>query len=126
MNEMQTLDRYQIYVGLNDKDMLKQLFSTDQFCRIAKLVCRNYAGAYSMNVIQGGYIHENGDFTEENTIVLTLIDISKDQVDEIAADLCAFFRQESVMVNKDVISSYMVQCPLPDAYTIQNNQEDKK
>ena len=120
MDGVRTVDRYQIYVGLNDKDILKQMFSTEQFCRIAKLVCRNYAGAYSMNVIQGGYIHENGDFTEENTIVLTLIDVTKEQVDEIAKDLCAFFRQESVMVNKDVISSYMVHSPLPDAYTINN------
>ena len=120
MDEIKTLDRYQIYVGLNDKDVLKQLFSTEQFCRIAKLVCRNYVGAYSMNVIQGGYIHQNGDFTEENTIVLTLVDVSKEQVDEIAKDLCTFFRQESVMVNKDVISSYMIHSPLGDTYTIKN------
>ena len=126
MGEAKLVDRYQIYVGLNNKDVLKQLRSTEQFCDIAKLVCRSYAGAYSMNVIQGGYIHENGDFTEENTIVLTLIDVAKEQVDEIAADLCTFFQQESVMVNKDVISTYMVQCPLPDAYTILNRRDPQQ
>ena len=118
MSGITTLDRYQIYVGLNDKDELKQLFSTDQFCRVAKVVCRNYVGAYSMNVIQGGYIHENGDFTEENTIVLTLVDITKEQADEIAKDLCAFFRQESVMVTKDVVSGYMIYNPLSETYSI--------
>ena len=114
MCDIKTVDRYQIYVGLNDKDILEQRFDTEQLCRVAKHVCRNYAGAYSMNVINGGYMHENGAFTEENTIVLTLIDVTKEHVDEIAADLCAFFSQESVLVTKDVISSYMVRCPLPN------------
>ena len=122
MDEIKTVDRYQIYVGLNDKDALTQRFDTEMLCRIAKLVCHNYAGAYSMNLINGGYVHDNGAFTEENTIVLTLIDVTKEHVDEIAMDLCTFFRQESVMVTKDVVSSYMVRCPLPDVYTIQKNR----
>ena len=48
--------------------------------------------------IDGGYFHEDGRYTEENTLVLTLIEVDEKLVLEIAKDLCAFFNQESVMV----------------------------
>ena len=54
--------------------------------------------AFSVQVINGGYFHEDGRYTEENTLVLTLLNIEEKTVIEIAKDLCAFFNQESVMV----------------------------
>ena len=46
----------------------------------------------------GGYFHEDGRYTEENTLMLTLMDLPEQVTEEIAKDLCAFFNQESVMV----------------------------
>ena len=57
---------------------------------------------------EGGYIHENGEYTRETTLVLILIDAEDDVIDDIARDLCSFFHQESVMITKDRVRVYFI------------------
>lgn len=87
-----------IYIGLNDEDTGVQKYDTERYISILKKVCHNYKVAFSMQQITGGYFHEDGRYTEENTLVLMFIDVPEKTALEIAKDLCAFFHQESVMV----------------------------
>ncbi|MCR5229104.1 MAG: DUF3574 domain-containing protein [Solobacterium sp.] len=87
-----------IYIGLNDADTGIQKFDTEKYMSVLKNVCRSYRVAFSVHQINGGYFHEDGRYTEENTLVLLLIAVPEETVTEIARDLCAFFHQESVMV----------------------------
>ena len=87
-----------IYVGLNDSVTGVQKFDTEKYLSILKNVCRNYEVAFSVHQINGGYFHEDGRYTEENTLSLMLMDVAENKAMEIARDLCAFFHQESVMV----------------------------
>lgn len=98
-----------IYVGLNDSVTKKQLFDTEKYISILKDVCYAYRTPFSFNVEEGGYIHENGEYTKETTLVLTLIGTDNTIVNEIAKDLCAFFHQESVLITENEIRSYFVQ-----------------
>lgn len=61
---------------------------------------------------EGGYIHDDGEYTEESTIVLTFIDVGQDVVDQIASDLCALFHQESVLITTDRIQVRSVRSSL--------------
>lgn len=97
-----------IYVGLNDKVEKKQLLETDKYISVLRNVCRSYNTPFSFGVDEGGYIHENGDYTQETTLVLTLIDTDKKIVDEIAKDLCLFFHQESVLITTGIVRTYYV------------------
>ncbi|MBQ6216535.1 MAG: hypothetical protein IJK53_04045 [Erysipelotrichaceae bacterium] len=87
-----------IYVGLNDATKHEQLYEKERYISVLKNVCRSYHTAFSFDVINGGYFHEDGTYVEENSLELTLLDVSDELVNEIAKDLCAFFHQESVMV----------------------------
>ena len=87
-----------IYVGLNDSEKHEQLFEKDRYVHVLKNVCRSYHTAFSFDVINGGYFHEDGTYVEETSLELTLLEVSDELVKEIAKDLCAFFHQESVMV----------------------------
>ena len=49
----------------------------------------------------GGYYHESGEFTQENTLLVTLVNVKESIADDIAKDLCVFFHQESVLVTYD-------------------------
>ena len=89
----------QIYVGLNDSDTYQQKFETEKYVSILKKVCKGYRVAFSMSLINGGYFHDDGTYVEENSLMLTLLDVDEKTVEEIAKDLCAFFHQESVMVS---------------------------
>ena len=92
--------QYTIYIGLNDPDTGDQKFDTERYVSILKSVCRSYRIPFSFHTLSGGYIYDNGLFTEENTLALTLLDAEESVVREIAKDLCAFFRQESVLITK--------------------------
>lgn len=97
-----------IYVGLNDSVTKEQVFETKKYIDVLKNVCFSYGTPFSFALEQGGYIHENGEYTKENTLVLTLIGADKKVVEEIGKDLCAFFHQESVMITEGEIRTYFI------------------
>ena len=97
-----------IYVGLNDSMTLRQEHETEKYVSILKNVCRSYHVAFSFAVEQGGYVHEDGEYTQETTLVLSLIDVGNEIVNEIAKDLCVFFHQESVLITEDEIRAYYI------------------
>ena len=97
-----------IYVGLNDSVTKNQIFETEKYISILRNVCFAYHMPFSFDVEEGGYIHENGEYTKETTLILVLIDAKKETVNEIAKDLCAFFHQESVLITEDRVRTYFV------------------
>ncbi len=99
---------YIIYIGINDKNTHEQIIDTAVFERIIKNVCKGYSVAFSTHLQQGGYLHENGVYTQENSAVLTLIGASREDVNAVAADLCCFFNQESVLVEVRKSACYSV------------------
>ena len=106
-----TMIETKIYVGLNDSETMKQEHDTIKYISILKNVCKSYKVPFSFSLAQGGYIHEDGRYTEELTLVISMIDISGITINEIARDLCVFFRQESVMITKGKIISYFINQP---------------
>ena len=102
MNE-QTF-QYTIYIGLNDADTGMQKHDTGKYVSLLRKVCQSYHVAFSFHLTNGGYFHDDGRYTEENTLVLMLMNTPEETVVEIAKDLCAFFHQESVMMTKDSCS----------------------
>lgn len=98
-----------IYIGLNDSETGVQKFVSEKYLSVLKNVCRSYRIAFSVQMINGGYFHEDGRYTEENTLMLSLLNVSEQIVTEIAKDLCAFFHQESVMVTFSPVSVIFIQ-----------------
>ena len=87
---------------------MQQMHDTDTYISILKNVCRSYQVAFSFSVVQGGYIHEDGQYTQENSLILSLIDADPVSVNEIAKDLCVFFHQESVLITEDNVRAYFI------------------
>lgn len=97
-----------IYIGLNDLTTNTQLFENEKYINILRNVCYSYKVPFSFNVEEGGYIYDNGEFARETSLSLTLIDVERSIVNEIAKDLCAFFHQESVLVTEHQVKTYFV------------------
>lgn len=97
-----------IYIGLNDSAANTQLFENEKYIKVLRNVCYSYRVPFSFNVQEGGYIYENGEYAKETTLVLTLIDVEKAVVNDIARDLCAFFRQESVLITEGTVQAYYI------------------
>ncbi len=97
-----------IYVGLNDSATMEQKFDTDRYISILRRVCYSYHVPFSFTLSEGGYFHENGDYTQEKTLILSLIDTDPSLAEEIAKDLCLFFHQESVMVTEGKVEARFI------------------
>ena len=97
-----------IYIGLNDAVTREQLYETETYLRVLRDVCRSFHAAFSVDVEEGGYFHEDGEYTEETSLVLILIDAERDTVQKIAQELRTRFRQESVLVTEDRISGFFL------------------
>lgn len=61
-----------------------------------------------MDIEEGGYFHDDGEYTEETSLVLVLVNPDRNTVKEIAKDLCTFFHQESVLVTEGHIEGYFI------------------
>ncbi len=101
-------DRYIIYVGLNDGDSRRQEFETERLKRVLYNVCKNYSVSFSVADMAGGYFLDNGQFIQENSMQISLIGSTREITEEISADICAFFNQESVLIVHDEVDSYLV------------------
>jgi len=93
-----------IYIGMNDSETGVQKFDSEKYLSILKNTCKSYKVGFSIQEINGGYFHEDGRYTEENALMLTLIDIPEHIIIDIAKDLCVFFHQDSVMVTSSPTS----------------------
>ena len=98
-----------IYVGLNDAETREQLYGTEKYLEMLKKICRRYRVAFSVDVEAGGYYHDDGEYTEETSLVLVLIDADREAVRQIANELRTSFHQESVLVTESRIIGYSVQ-----------------
>ena len=97
-----------IYVGLNDAETREQEHETEAYVEILKDVCRSHHVAFSMDIEEGGYYHEDGEYTEETSLVLILVEADPDTVQAIAKDLCARFHQESVLITENRVTGRFI------------------
>ncbi len=108
LDEDVRMSETRIYVGLNDSETKEQKYETEQYLDLLKDVCKKFRVAFSVDVEQGGYYHEDGEYTEENSLVLELIGTDKETVKGIAKELCTVFHQESVLVTESYVKGYSV------------------
>ena len=115
----------EIYIGLHDSTTKTQLFENEKYIKVLRNVCHSYKVPFSFGIQEGGYIYENGEYARETSLVLTLIDVEKAVVNDIAKDLCAFFRQESVLVTESEIQAYFVS-EKPECDSERDSGDNKK
>ncbi len=94
----QTLMEARLYVGLSDMEIREQLHDTEHCKGIIKEICKSYRVPFSLQIIEGGYFHDDGTYVDENTLLITLIGAPKKMVSSIASDVCDRLHQESVMI----------------------------
>ena len=115
-----------IYVGLNDSITMKQEHGTDTYVSVLKNVCKSYEIPFSVSFSQGGYMHEDGRYTEELTLIISLIDVDNETINEIAGDLCVFFHQESVLITEDLVKAYYINPHMGSKSRIKKNTAGKR
>ena len=111
-----------IYVGLCDRDSHEQIHDTETYKEALKNICRNHRSPFSLQVIEGGYFHNDGSWVDENTLLITLIGTPQMMVYKIAKEVCTAFHQESVMITGNSVLRFNVHDD-PDMMGYKNSGE---
>lgn len=102
------MEKFTLYLGLNDKDKKQQLINTVEAYKITNNILLSYTDGATIFEANGIYKHNNGDYTIEKTLRIELLFITEKDVNDIVIDLKRAFNQESIAVQKEVVNSYLL------------------
>ena len=90
------MDKYVLYVGLNDKDTKTQKIDTLSAYNLTNNILLNYVEGATVTQSKGIYKHNNGNVVIENTLVIELLFTDKTTVETIAKELKMALNQERI------------------------------
>ena len=97
-----------IYVGLLDKDTREQMYEIEDYKLRLREICKVYKAPFSVTFMEGGYFHDDGSWVDENSLMVTLLNVPEDTVYAIARGICEEFHQESVIIVMGLVVDYNV------------------
>lgn len=101
------MEKFILYVGLNDKDTKTQKIDTLSAYNLANNILLNYVEGATVTQSKGIYKHNNGNIVIENTLVIELLFTDKTTVETIAKELKIALNQENIAIQKQAIESYL-------------------
>ena len=90
--------QYVLYVGTNDKDTNKPVFTQAEAMEKARAVLIRRFGGYTIQEAHGGWVGDDGTECQEYTLVIYLSDTMEDQVHAAADELIRVFNQSSILI----------------------------
>lgn len=102
VSEEKTNEQYVLSFRIIE-DEINPKFSFGKLQHIIQNVCRSYSGEFSVKRLDIGCVYEDGVFEEAEDMIIRVQNVTRDEADAIAADLCAFLNLDEVAVSK---SSY--------------------
>lgn len=100
------IEKYTLYIGLNDKDTKTQKVSTLEAYKILENLLLNYnvVGATIFEA-KGLYKHDNGDYVIENTLRVEIMFVEKAIIKKIVENAKTILNQESIAVQFEKVES---------------------
>jgi len=100
--QFETGMRYEIFVGIKDKDNYEELLSVDDFKQILTEICTEKEIGFSLVKQMGGYAHNKG-YTTETSLRIILIGINEAEVERIGEKLKKRINTDTILITKSEI-----------------------
>ena len=98
------LTKFEIYVGLVNKTTLREA-TLEEVSALINSIFKERKIAFSIVRQFGGYSHEYG-YSTENSIRVTLFDITEDEVENIAMKLKEGLVTDAVLITREACEFY--------------------
>lgn len=102
------MKKYTLYIGLNDKDTLKQEIKTEEAVSIVANVFTGYADGCTIYHATGYYKNEAGEDTIENTLKVEVFDIAEEKLIMAAKVIKLMLNQESIVKQVEEVNSEFI------------------
>lgn len=94
--------KYNIYIGLNDKDSKKQEVSTRRAKEeVIRILNDNNITGLTMYEVTGVFKHEDGFITFEKSLKVELLEVEEKEVLKSIDELKKALNQESILLEKE-------------------------
>ena len=94
--------KYNIYIGLNDKDSKKQEVSTRRAKeKTIEILNNNNITGLTMYEVMGVFKHEDGFITYEKSLKVELLEVEKNDVLKSIEELKRALNQESILFEEE-------------------------
>lgn len=91
--------KYNIYIGLNDKDSKKQEVATRQAKKkVIKILNNNNINGLTMYEVVGVFKHENGQVVFEKSLKVELLEVKEEDILKSIQELKKALNQESILL----------------------------
>jgi hypothetical protein len=99
--------KYEIFVGLKDKDSYEEIFSVNKFKEILAEICTEKQISFSLLTQLGGYTHNKG-YTTETSLRVIIIGINEEELVQLSVRLKEMINTDTVLITKtDIEYSFM-------------------
>ena len=102
--QLETGEKYILYIGTNDKETYTQLIPTEEAREMVDEICAKYTGGYTESDARGGWTDETGTLTRENTLVYEFYQIEEETLVQIMDEILAALNQNSILAEKRAVS----------------------
>lgn len=96
--------KYDIYIGLKDKETYSEYLTTNDFKEVVDHYCNENKIAFSLSTLRGGYKHNKG-YVTENSLRVELIGADYEEVKKMALWLKERINTDTVMITKEEIDA---------------------
>ena len=94
--------KYNIYIGLNDKDSKKQEVSTRRAREeVIKILNNNNITGLTIYEVMGVFKHDTGEVVYEKSLKIELLEVKKEEVLRSVEELKKALNQESILLEEE-------------------------
>lgn len=98
-------EQYILYLGTNDKDTNKPVYSREESNERAKAILMKELGGYTIQEAEGGWKSDDGTEYQEYTLVIYLSDTDLNTVHKVSRELINVFHQSSVLISTERVKT---------------------
>lgn len=92
--------KYEIYVGLKDKETYTEIFDPEIFAQVVAKICHRKNIGFSLTTQLGGYSHNKG-YVTETSLRVTLVGVNENEVKEIGEFLKELINTDTILYTKE-------------------------
>lgn len=94
--------KYEIFIGLKDKDTYDEIINVDNFKKLLTEICTEKQMSFTMLTQFGGYTHNKG-YTTETSLRVIIIGISEDELILLGEKLKEMINTDTILITKTEI-----------------------
>ena len=103
------MNKFNLYVGLNDKDTKKQEIATlEAYKVVTNIIASNDVTGFTIYEANGYYVHDDKSISIEKSLKIEMMFIELDVIQNIIKDIKKALNQESIILQTEKIKSELV------------------